>query len=245
MNVADWFARNRLELQAAGIIAALFAVGIILVDGPMIPVAAQDTETPPTFPVATVAAPDSLTVPPAVLVESGAATSPPQRLDSFQATPTTTATPQDVVNNLPYEFMVAEPAMQAYTIVAGFRGWDEATITAWAPFVRNVMYGESGFCWNRLRGSVMPYPADGCREARAGTHSDAGFGQITPIAGYRSDLWMCQDHGICSRWDIIADPWHSMLALVLALEYHGSQPWCYNSAARRYHDCTLAPGGKP
>ena len=89
MNVADWFARNRLELQAAGIIAALFAVGIILVDGPMIPVAAQDTETPPTFPVATVAAPDSLTVPPVVLVESGAATSHPQRLDSYQATPTT------------------------------------------------------------------------------------------------------------------------------------------------------------
>ena len=89
MNVIDWLARNRLELQAAGIIAALFAVGIIVVDGPMIPVAAQDTETPPTFPVAAVAAPDSLTVPPAVLVESGAATSPPQRLNSFQATPTT------------------------------------------------------------------------------------------------------------------------------------------------------------
>ena len=91
MNVVDWFRRNRLEVQAAGIIAALFAVGIIMVDGPQeqFGVAAQDTETPPTFPVATVAAPDSLTVPPAVLVESGAATSHPQRLDSFQATPTT------------------------------------------------------------------------------------------------------------------------------------------------------------
>ena len=42
MNVIDWFRRNRLEVQAAGIIAALFAVGIIVVDGTIIAINGKD-----------------------------------------------------------------------------------------------------------------------------------------------------------------------------------------------------------
>ena len=244
MNLPEWCRRNRLELQAAGIIAALFAVGVILVDGPMIPAAAWDNDTTPYVSVATAAVPES---PIPHGVEAGTATSPPVRLESVQATPTLPPplTPQQVVNALPYAVSQPGPAMEAYRIVAAHLGWSAATIEAWAPFAEDVMYGESQFCWNRIGGDAMVYPPDGCRKSREGHSSDAGFGQVTPIAGYRSDLWMCQEYGMCSKWDIVQDPWHSMLAMVLLMEREGRQPWCYDDFARKYHDCTLAPAGRP
>lgn len=179
----------------------------------------------------------------AVIDQAATVAQPAERGAMMQLTPLgpPPPTPAETVNVLPYELYVAAPALQAYRIVATERGWPAELVAAWEPFVDNVMYGESGYCWNRLRGDVMVYPPDGCRQIRQGPHTDAGFGQVTPIAGYRPDLWMCQEHDICSKWDVIQDPWHSMLALVLLVEREGSQPWCYNSFARSYHDCTLAP----
>ena len=86
----NWTRDYWFEVVMGFVLIALFVIGVVLVDGPQeqFTVAAQDTETPLTFPVVTIAASDLQTVSPAVLVKSGAATSLPQRLDSFQATPT-------------------------------------------------------------------------------------------------------------------------------------------------------------
>lgn len=154
--------------------------------------------------------------------------------------PPPSLTPQEIVNGLPYEHFNPAPAMEAFRIVAGVRGWSAEKIAAWSPFAEDVMRIESAFCWNRLRGDEM-VPYSMCVQVRQGPHTDAGFGQVTPIAGYRSDLWMCQDHGICSKWEIIQDPWHSMYSMVLLMERDGKFPWCYDARARRLHDCGLAP----
>lgn len=168
--------------------------------------------------------------------------SPAVRSPQIQVTETLPPppSPQDIVNGLPYEHFNPEPAMEAFRIVASELGWSANKIAAWSPFAEDVMRVESAFCWNRLRGDEM-VPYSMCVQVRQGPHTDAGFGQVTPIAGYRPGLWMCEDHGICSKWDIIQDPWHSMYAMVLLMERDGKFPWCYDARARRLHDCGLAP----
>jgi hypothetical protein len=150
-------------------------------------------------------------------------------------------TARQIVNLLPYAYSHPEPAMQAYRIVATEHGWTSARIEAWAPFVNDVMKGESYYCWNLLRGGIM-VGTDSCQLQSQGTHEDAGFAQLTSISGWGAGLWMCVEHGICSRWDVIRDPWTSMESFLWLLERDGSKPWCFNSWAIRYHHCNvLAP----
>ena len=161
--------------------------------------------------------------------------------NEFIATPTVPLDPRDVVNGLPYRFYDAEPAKTAwYIVTAEVLGWDTATQDAWWPFARDVMLGESGFCWNRLRGDVMAYPNDGCVQERQGTHEDAGFGQVTWVL-YGEGSLLCVDLGICSKWQVISDPWTSMVSMVWVMDKLGRQPWCWNDFARGYHACHLAP----
>lgn len=143
------------------------------------------------------------------------------------------------VNNIVYNWGDPKPAMEAFRLVALNRGWTEKQIKSWEIAIANIMMGESGFCPNVLRGAVMANPK-GCVLKRQGRHSDAGFGQLigihyklstrNPAAGF-----LCREEGMCSKWQIIASPYNSMLALVALIERSGTGPWCYNNFARRYH----------
>ena len=143
------------------------------------------------------------------------------------------------VNSLVYNWGDPKPAMEAFRLVALNRGWTPAQIKSWEIAIANIMMGESGFCPNVLRGAVMGNP-QGCVLKRQGKHSDAGFGQLiginyklskkNPAAGF-----LCREENLCSKWDIIASPYNSMLALVALVERSGTFPWCYNSFARKYH----------
>lgn len=175
--------------------------------------------------------------PPQSLVAS--ASEPAERIrPQIQAIPKPTA--RQIVNALPYTLYVVGPAKIAWYAVTWDHGWSKEMQDAWWPFADNVMYGESGYCPNRLRGDVMVYPTDGCRQVRQGYGSDAGFAQLISVH-YGPGKWLCVEHGICDKWTIISEPWISMEVFVWLLEREGSQPWCYSPAARRYHNCTLAP----
>lgn len=177
------------------------------------------------------------------LNDAGTARRAAERSGSYQATDTVPIPdPRAVVNAIDYQFMNPEPAKEAWFIMTEVvLGWDDAKQAAWWPFARDVMLGESGFCWNRFRGDEMPFPADGCRQVRQGPHSDAGFGQVTPVLYGRGNL-LCVDLGICSKWTVIQDPWTSMLSMIWVMDKLGSQPWCYDARAIAYHSCNrLAP----
>lgn len=148
--------------------------------------------------------------------------------------------PRDVVNGLPYQLEQAGPAKEAWYIVTATHGWSPELQAAWWPFSNDVLYGESGYCWNRLRGDVMVFPPSGCRQVRQGTHEDAGFAQLTSVH-YAPGNWLCTLHGICDKWTIISEPWISMEVFIWLLEREGSQPWCFSDSIRQYHKCSLAP----
>ena len=169
--------------------------------------------------------------------------------------PTETAeveqSPQDKVNSLPYEFMNAGPALEAFLIVTKARGWPEGDPEKWIPFVNDVMAKESGYCWNLRRGAKPN--GDGCN-GKQGVHSDSGFGQV--LMGYPNRkawrhggtswknnehaAWLCGQEGLCRPEDVVASPWNSMVALVALIERSGGGAWCY-AAARGYHNCKLVP----
>jgi len=143
------------------------------------------------------------------------------------------------VNNLKYNWNDPKPAMEAFRIVASQRPrpWLPKEIKSWEIAIANIMMGESGFCPNVLRGAVMANP-NGCVVKRQGRYEDAGFGQLIRIH-YKVTRpgtgWLCLQEGLCSKWEIIASPYNSMTALVALIERSGTQPWCFNSWARRYH----------
>ena len=143
------------------------------------------------------------------------------------------------VNNLTYNYGDPKPAMEAFRIVAGQRGWTAKEIKSWEIAIANIMMGESGFCPNVIGGARMA-SAKGCVISRQGKRSDAGFGQLISL-NYKISRtnpgagWLCKQERLCSKWDIIASPWNSMTALVALIEKAGTQPWCYNSWARKYH----------
>lgn len=147
---------------------------------------------------------------------------------------------KEFVNSRPYSLGVAEPALQAFAEVARCRGWSQADIVAWTPFVTDVMAGESGFCPNPRRGARWANGGKNCAISRQGTYSDSGFGQLISIH-HGPGRWLCVQEGICGANSVISTPWNSMVALVALVERSGSQPWCYNASARRYHKCHLAP----
>ena len=134
-------------------------------------------------------------------------------------------------NSLTYGVGLAEPALQCFRAVAGYRGWTERQIDSWMIAAKDIMKGESGFCPNVLGGARW---TGYCEIIRQGRKSDAGFGQLISIH-YRPGRWLCKEEGLCSKWDIIASPFNSMTAMVAMIEKSGVQPWCFANWARRYH----------
>lgn len=138
-----------------------------------------------------------------------------------------------------------EPAMKAFVAVAGCRGWTTAQIDSWRTAISDIMHFESHYCPNVLGGAVIGQKA-GCILKRQGTRSDAGFGQLISIH-YRHTTpgtgWLCDQEGLCSKWDIIASPWNSMTALVALVERSGTAGWCYNRSARKLHWKTCSNPG--
>lgn len=148
--------------------------------------------------------------------------------------------PRQIVNSLPYQHYNDAPAMQAFRIVAAWHGWNASEIASWQPFVRDVMLGESAFCWNRRRGDIVASYSM-CVITRQGRYDDVGFGQVTR-SWYGSSALLCAKYGVCSAGQILSSPWASMLySIVIPIEEAGSQSWCYSARARSYHDCWLAP----
>lgn len=178
--------------------------------------------------------------------DSGTVDTQARRLDNAQqVTPTVPPPPalttRQIVNSLPFQHYNDVPAMRAFRLVAAERGWSASKIEAWAPFARDVMLGESAFCWNRRRGDIVQSYSVGCVITRQGTHEDVGFGQVT-TSFYGQGALLCTRYGICSRQQILASPYDSMLwSLVVPLELDGSHPWCFSGSARSYHNCRLAP----
>jgi hypothetical protein len=150
--------------------------------------------------------------------------------------------PVTYVRSLPYAWGVAEPAMEAFRVVATERGWAEDDIQAWVPFVEAVMRRESGHCPNVRRGANVATGAayNSCKLSRQGRGSDSGFFQVISIH-YTPGKWLCSQEGICSADAITSDPWASMVAGVALLERSGSQPWCFTKKLKRGHVCRLAP----
>lgn len=184
-----------------------------------------------------------ISIPGNVKAAPGTADTQARRLDNAHQITSTLPPPstRSQVNALAYQHYNDVPAMAAYRLVAAERGWGAARIEAWAPFVRDVMLGESAFCWNRRRGDVVESYSLGCVITRQGTHDDVGFGQVT-ASFYGHDASLCTGYGICSMGQILASPYDSMLwSVVVPIELDGSRPWCYSSAARSYHKCWLAP----
>lgn len=189
-------------------------------------------------------------VPTAVAVQAWEQTAPAEvdtpaeSVRRMQVTPT--VPPPDArttVNSLTFQHYNDIPAMTAFRLVAGERGWTAEWIKAWEPFVHDVMLGESAFCWNRRRGDeVRPYSV-GCVITRQGTHEDVGFGQVTS-SFYGRDGLLCTRYGVCSMDRILASPYDSMLwSIVVPIELDGSHPWCWDARARAYHPtCRYAPG---
>lgn len=149
--------------------------------------------------------------------------------------------------------MDGSAAMQSFRSVACYRGWPAERIAAWEPFMYDVVIKESMGCFNLRRNPILRVvlsegvtrPArwgDGCVEALAANRNteDAGYGQVTR-SGWGPRGVVCRTTGLCSAEQIVASPWNSMLATVVFVEANGSQPWCYNARARRFHNCSLAP----
>lgn len=163
----------------------------------------------------------------------------------FQATDTVPPPPRpttrQIVDGLPYQHYNDKPAMQAFALVAAERGWSGEKIRDWSPFVKDVMLGESAFCWNRRRGDAIISYSVGCIASKQGRYEDVGFGQVT-TAWYGSNAILCTKYGVCHSSQVLASPYASMLySIVIPLEEAGSQSWCYSAWARDYHRCDLAP----
>lgn len=147
---------------------------------------------------------------------------------------------RSIVNGLHYQHYLPGPALTAFRLVASERGWSSAKTLAWEPFVNDVLFGESAYCWNRRNGdTIEAYSA--CHILHTTTREDVGFGQVTR-SYYGQGAQLCELFGICSAGQILASPYDSMKwSIVVPIELDGSQPWCYNDYARRYHKCGLAP----
>lgn len=157
----------------------------------------------------------------------------------------TPPTPCDVdlarINAQTYNYTDPAPAMDAFRVVARCRGWNQAQIDSWAVALEDIMRFESGFCPNILGGARIAQ-SDGCVVGRQGRRGDAGFGQLISLH-YRPGAWLCNEEGLCSKWDVIATPQNSMTALLALVERSGTQGWCFNASARRLHNRTCSHPG--
>lgn len=159
-------------------------------------------------------------------------------------TPPTTIIPFDpvaYVNSLPYEWGNVEPAREAYHVVAASLGWTQPTISRWEAFlVDDVIRKESGGCWN-LKGGGRVDPYLGCILNPQGRREDSGFFQLISV-WYGPGMYLCVEHGYCGSASIIASPWASMRAGLLAVMHDGKGGWCYDAYARSYHrSCAITP----
>ena len=145
------------------------------------------------------------------------------------------------IDALQYNYTDPNPAMDAFRTVARCRGWNQAQIDSWAIAVEDIMRFESGFCPNILGGARIAQ-SEGCVLSRQGSRGDAGFGQLISLH-YRPGAWLCEEEGLCSKYDIIATPWNSMTALLALVERSGTQGWCFNASARRLHRRTCSNPG--
>jgi hypothetical protein len=173
------------------------------------------------------------------------------RLERYQATPTLPPPPQtarEVCNIQTYIAYDPGPSRICWRAVTAERGWTQAEIDAWQPFVidefSGVLQGESVHCWN-LRFGDRVNAGEPCTQARL-LHrgEDAGFGAAT-LSWYGRNATLCKNHGVCSAEQIVAEPYTSMLySVVLLVEYDGRGPWCFRTPwdAWYYHDCWEAPG---
>lgn len=168
-----------------------------------------------------------------------------------------TLTDEQYVNLLPYDSGDYETAKEAWIVVARARGWGEADIVAWTPFVMDIIMKESTGCWNIRRGSKFLYQdGTGCFLKAQGKHSDSGIGQVLggypnrrgwylPVNGgtwklHENASWLCPQEGLCTPDDIVATAWNSYNALVATLERTWGEAWCYKQA-RGFHNCKLRP----
>lgn len=175
-----------------------------------------------------------------------AVTAPSTTTTSTTLPPTTTTAPPTAaerVNALVYSEGDAAPATEAYRVVAEARGWTQAQIAEWEPFVVAVMYRESRYCYNLRRGGVMAL-GPGCVLIKQGPFSDSGFGQVIRIH-YGPGQFLCEQENLCSADDIVANPFNSMTALLALLERNGRQPWCYTASLRAGSICRSAPKSPP
>lgn len=144
-----------------------------------------------------------------------------------------------------HHIMLVEPVRQTFASVACKRGWEPQRILEWWPFVEDVAMKESMGCFNLRRAPVFVRGTgwgDSCVDnlVRNKRTEDSGYGQVTR-SGWGPRGVVCRTTGLCSAEQIIESPWNSMTALVVFIEHNGSQPWCYNAKARRFHNCSLAP----
>ena len=154
------------------------------------------------------------------------------------------------VNTQPYFFGDMGPVTITYDAVAKHLDWDveyaedgQPKIEAWREFVvHDLIAKESGGCPAVRGGTLYNAIGDSCdAPAVRGKRSDSGFGQVTPVLYRGTNTVICKNIGLCSWQQIIETPWNSMLATLTTVDELGSGPWCYNSFARSYHNCSLAP----
>lgn len=175
------------------------------------------------------------------------------RLERMQVTDTIPPPPKpsaaQTCNTLIYRSHQSTSAGVCFRAVTAERGWSAQRIESWFPFViigeASVIYGESRYCWHIRRGEYVE-PDQICNRENTKRYlsrlgEDSGFGQATSSLWGRNGI-LCVDHGVCSSAQIIASPFTSMLySIVIPIERLGSQPWCWSSWARDYHDCWRAP----
>ena len=178
----------------------------------------------------------------------------------IQATATLPPPPpaREICNGLTYVAYDPNPTYACFIAITSERGWMPQTQDAWDDFLiwefSGVIQGESSHCWNMRFGDRIS-AGEPCTAKRGpGTGEDSGFGQATcvlygPVGSrctdYRGGV-LCLKHGYCSGASIVASPYDSMLASVVLLvemgrPNGGSDPWCYDADARRYHQCWEAP----
>ena len=201
-------------------------------------------EAAPAAPPAPTTAP--LTVGP--LPRAATATAPAVRLSPPTTWPVGAEPVLDcrtAIDTLPWEWRNADVGLDAYRLGALCRGWPQDVIDRWEPFVwGDVWARESGWCWNLLGGGQIAQDV-GCVMGRVGTGEDAGIGQLTS-AWWGRNGQVCQTLGYCSRHDVIASPYDSVMAALAAIEYGGKRGYCYDDRSRAYHPtCAQTPTNWP
>lgn len=198
--------------------------------------------------------PDVVTTAPVLpsITEAATATEPARRVTTTTTT-TTTAVPFDCeryVDALAYEYHNLAPVHDAYRVTAQCLGWPLEVVDRWETFiVDDVIDGESGGCWNLRGGTDLSTTPVGrpCSAIKVdGTREDSGFAQLIGLWWRGPGTPVCDRLGLCSSGAVVASPWNSMRAALVAVEHDGRHPWCFNARARSLHRmCATVPRSWP